>query len=125
MSKLYSYWQFSNLSANIAHFKRRNLYLTTSNTKASVGTSFTKCEIIAGIACQHIDLKLIIFRQNLRDICAFSLSIPTLVMLLISKSYNMGCPPVRGDKPRALACQHIDLRLIIFRQNLRDICAFS
>ena len=28
---------------------------------------------------------------------------PIYLLLLLSNSYNMGCPPVRGDNPRALA----------------------
>ena len=28
----------------------------------------------------------------------------SLTAILLSNSYTMGCPPVRGDNPRALAC---------------------
>ena len=39
-----------------------------------------------------------VFLIDIIAICTCSIS-----MLLVSNSYTMGCPPVRGDNPRALA----------------------
>ena len=35
--------------------------------------------------------------------CLAYAGVGTLSVLLLSNSYTMGCPPVRGDNPRALA----------------------
>ena len=32
-----------------------------------------------------------------------SRSVPSFIMVSLSNSYTMGCPPGRGDNPRALA----------------------